>query len=234
MYRARAGERGRLGRWIDGAAIYAATLYPLLYWHAHLPRKFWWFLNDDFVGLPASVAVIAWPVYVLALLSYLARSLYRGVKLQAWNPGKDLVVLTTAVCWYAGIVATNSDYGFTVTNVIIHGVPYMVLIYWYNVGVSHHTAAAPPPSREARTIPRVLPFLATLWVLAYLEELAWDRGYWHERSWLFGDAWDLGDARPWLAPLLAVPQITHYVLDGFIWRRRSNPDLNEASPRAAL
>jgi hypothetical protein len=26
-----------------------------------------------------------------------------------------------------------------------------------------------------------------------------------------------------LVPLLAVPQITHYVLDGFLWRRRSNP-----------
>jgi hypothetical protein len=25
----------------------------------------------------------------------------------------------------------------------------------------------------------------------------------------------------WLVPLLALPQSTHYVLDGFIWRRRA-------------
>src|ERR687890_1356441 len=30
LYRARSGERGRLGRWIDTAAIYAATVYPLI------------------------------------------------------------------------------------------------------------------------------------------------------------------------------------------------------------
>ncbi len=26
-------------------------------------------------------------------------------------------------------------------------------------------------------------------------------------------------------PLLAVPQVTHYVLDGFIWRRRESPEV---------
>ena len=28
-----------------------------------------------------------------------------------------------------------------------------------------------------------------------------------------------------VVPLLAVPQLTHYVLDGFLWRRRANPRL---------
>ena len=47
------------------------------------------------------------------------------------NIGKDIVVATTAICWYIGIVVFNSDYAFTVTNVIIHGVPYFALIYFY-------------------------------------------------------------------------------------------------------
>jgi len=25
-------------------------------------------------------------------------------------------------------------------------------------------------------------------------------------------------------PLLALPQLTHYVLDGFVWKRKNNPD----------
>ena len=62
---------------------------------------------------------------------YAARSVYRGWLLGQWNPGKDLVVATTAICWYVGIVALNSDYAFTVTNVIIHGMPYIVLVYWF-------------------------------------------------------------------------------------------------------
>src|SRR5262249_46460944 len=35
LYRARAGERDRLGRALDLGAVYAATVYPLLWWHAH-------------------------------------------------------------------------------------------------------------------------------------------------------------------------------------------------------
>ena len=52
LYRRKNGE-GRDGRLLDAAAIYGATLTPLLFWHAHLPRKFQWFLKGDFLsGLP--------------------------------------------------------------------------------------------------------------------------------------------------------------------------------------
>ncbi len=225
LYRRQTGERERLGAWIDGAAIYLATLYPLLYWHTHLPRNFSWFLSGDFVAVPTLLAQIVWPIYVLALMAYAVRSAYRGLALGQWNPGKDVVVLTTALCWYIGIVAINSDFAFTVTNVVIHGVPYMVLVYWYNVrpgdkAVSQQAA----PRRLPWGWRKAIGFLATLWLLAYVEELLWDRSVWQERSWLFGSG-DYSTHSSWLAPLLAVPQITHYVLDGFIWRRRSNPDL---------
>lgn len=228
LYRARRGERGRVGWWIDAAAVYMATLYPLVYWHAHLPRKFWWFLAGDFGALPLLAERIAWPLYLLALGAYAARSLHGWLVRGAGNPGKDVVVVTTAVCWYAGIVAYNSDYAFTVTNVIIHGVPYFVLVYWY--ARVRRTEASRPYRLLARG---PIVFLATLWLLAYAEELLWDRGVWHERAWLFGAEWDASALKMLLVPLLALPQITHYVLDGFIWRRRSNPSLSLIAPSAA-
>ena len=124
---------------------------------------------------------------------------------------------TTAVCWYVGIVAFDSDYAFTVTNVIIHGVPYLALVYFG----ARRRATATPESPAGRFFARgVVPFLATLWLLAYVEELVWDRAVWHDRSWLFGSAWDVGALEYVLVPLLALPQIVHYTLDGFIWRRR--------------
>jgi hypothetical protein len=218
LYRARARESGSLGRWIDGAAIYLATIYPLLWWHGHLPREFWWFLEDDFASLPAVLPALVAPLYWLALAAYAARSLHRWLARGEVNPGKDIVVATTAVCWYAGIVAFNSDYAFTVTNVLIHGIPYLALVWWY---ARSRAAAAGSLYRFLTRSP--LLFLASLWVLAYAEELLWDRGLWRERAWLFGVAWDLGELRTFLVPLLAVPQLTHYVLDGFIWRRRANP-----------
>ncbi|HEY8072513.1 MAG TPA: hypothetical protein VIF62_00340, partial [Labilithrix sp.] len=114
LYRARAGETE--GRAIDTIAIYAATLWPLLYWHTHLPRRFSWFVAGDIVALPSFVMPIATVIYVAALVAYAIRAAtlwLRGTP----NPGKDVVVATTALAWYVGIVALDSDYAFTVTNV---------------------------------------------------------------------------------------------------------------------
>ena len=220
LYRARAGERGRVGWLVDAAAVYMATLYPLAYWHANLPRRFWWFLPGDFASAPAWVERVAFPLYCLALGAYAVRSAHAWVVRGGGNPGKDIVVLTTALCWYAGMVAFNSDYAFTVTNVVIHGVPYMALVWWYA------RRRAPQAGGVYRGLSRWPVFLATLWLLAYAEELLWDRAVWHERAWLFGAAWDWESLKVFLVPLLALPQATHYVLDGFIWRRRSNPQLS--------
>jgi len=223
LYRARVGERDRLSYWLDTGAIYLATLYPLIYWHAHLPRRFWWFLENDFQGGRSLLLLesVVRPVYLAVLAIYLVRSLYQWLISGKWNPGKDIVVITTALCWYTGIVIFNSDYAFTVTNVIIHGVPYMALVYWY---ARVRNPAAPKPYRFLTS--NVVPFLLTLWVIAYVEELFWDRGIWHERAWLFGSPWEIGSLKMFLVPLLALPQLTHYVLDGFIWRRKSNPNFS--------
>ena len=220
LYRSKAGETDRFGQRLDAAAIHLATLYPLAYWHAHLPRRFWWFLPGDFVELPTLVADILAPIYWLALLAYFARSLMRGLRDGHWNPGKDLVVVTTAICWYVGIITFNSDYAFTVTNVVIHAIPYLVLIHWY----WRRRDSVRPVSRAVSWSQ----LLAVVWLLAYVEELFWDRGLWHERSWLFGTRWELGDFEPAFVALLAVPQITHYVLDGFVWKRRSNEQFSRA------
>ncbi len=220
MYRRRAGETGRLDRLIDTAAIYACTLYPLLHWHVRGPTKFSWFVPGDFAyGLAAWLEVVGFALYVLALAAYAVRAGQRWFLLGRGNPGKDLVVVTTAACWYVGIVALNSDYAFTVTNVIIHGVPYYALVYM----------GARRREREGYAgLIRVLRYgpgalIAVSLVFAFGEELLWDRLIWHERAWLFGEplAWGLG-IEVFLVPLLALPQLAHYFLDGWIWRGKAN------------
>ncbi|MCA9105658.1 MAG: hypothetical protein KDA83_09550 [Planctomycetales bacterium] len=267
-YRRKGNEPLGWELWLDRAAVYAAMLYPLIHWHSHLPRNFSWFVAGDFAGLPAIVERIAWPIYVLLLAAYVGKASRDWVRGEP-KIGKDVVLFTTAVCWYLGIVTFNSDYAFSVTNVLIHGIPYLVLIVWYRVQLRdehpHGTDALESPrTANAQTADRELSsrqgepqeggdlivtdddidrevlkgassresigaarswwravflILATVWLAAYLEELLWDRFVWHDRSWLFGESVE-GDMWAWLTPLLAVPQITHYVLDGFLWRRR--------------
>lgn len=217
LYRRKLNESKDWTWWVDAAAIYLASIYPLAFWMTRLPRNFEWFVKNDFLSIPAVVETILFPIYVTALAAYFAKSIYRYLTKGFLNIGKDIVVATTAVCWYVGIVLFNSDYAFTVTNVIIHGVPYFALIWAYT------KTRRDLNGRVYRTLSHNwLVFLATLWALAYIEELFWHRGVWHEKEWLFGSDWDWQSAKMYLVPLLALPQVTHYVLDGFIWRRKSN------------
>jgi hypothetical protein len=220
LYRRKLGELARWTWWVDAAAIYLASVYPLAFWMTRLPRNFEWFVQSDFASIPGVIETVLFPVYVIALSAYLAKSIFLYLTDSFLNIGKDIVVATTAVCWYVGIVCFNSDYAFTVTNVVIHGVPYFALI-WVYAKFRRETTG-----RVYRTLAsNWLVFLATLWLLAYIEELFWHRGVWHERGWLFGSDWDWSrEMRTYTVPLLALPQVTHYILDGFIWRRRNNPD----------
>ena len=220
--RAQGGLR-RADRLLDEAATYAATLWPLVWWHGHLPRSFHWMLEGDFVvGLSAELATWTAPLYWGLLAAFLLRQLVRWRSPAPPSPGKVLVVGTTFACWYVGIVALDGDFAFTVTNVLIHGVPYLVLTYRYG----RARAAAEP---AARTLRRMLAagavgFLALVVLLALLEETLWDRFVWHDREHLFG----VGEVPSplvlsLLVPLLALPQLTHYLLDGFVWRRGAMP-----------
>lgn len=217
LYRRKLDERSRATWAIDTVAIYLATVYPLAFWMTRLPREFNWFVKDDFFALPVLVEQVLFPIYIAALVIYFGKSIYLYFTTGFLNIGKDIVVATTAICWYMGIVAFNSDYAFTVTNVIIHGVPYFALIYVYARARREETG------KVYRSLSHNwLIFLATLWALAYVEELFWHRGIWHDKDWMFGADWDWARIKVYLVPLLAVPQLTHYVLDGFIWRRRGN------------
>jgi hypothetical protein len=125
------------GRWdamLEVTTLYACMIYPVLHWHAHLPRRFAWFVQGDFVTVPSTamiaLASAAAPVYGALLVAFGLRSAQRFMRGDV-HPGVVLLVLSTAACWAAGIVLTNADYAFTVTNVLIHGIPYLGLTLLY-------------------------------------------------------------------------------------------------------
>lgn len=223
LYRARAGEIDKRSRFWDLLTIYVATCYPLLYWHAQLPVDFAWMLKGDFVSLPVWCATIGLPFYIAVLASYVLRSSLGWLRGTRRNPGLDLVMISTALMWFVGIIWVGSDYAFTVTNVLIHGIPYMVLVHAY---CKHRRGSSTSGTMVALGGRFFLLLLVVVVVFACAEEMLWDKAIWNDKAWLFGAPWQLGDAWiNWLAPLLAVPQLTHYALDGFIWRRKKNPTL---------
>ena len=62
-------------------------------------------------------------------------------------------------------------------------------------------------------------------MFAFIEEGLWDFTLWKEHKTIFGTTRvldvNLSDQLlSFVVPLLALPQITHYILDGFIWKVR--------------
>lgn len=231
IYRARAGGASRLARVVDDAAIYAATLYPVLYWHT-TPRAFAWFVPGDFVRfeLPAILPLAA-GLYVFILSAYVVVSIQKSLKTKRIELGKHIIVLTTALTWYVGIVLTDSDFAFTVANVIVHGVPYMALLWVY---AEKRARAGGEGIALIQLVVRfgVGAFVVLLGAIAFVEEMLWDRLVWHSHPSLFGASGEseLSEmALAFLVPLLALPQATHYVLDAVLWRRR---DTGETQGRA--
>lgn len=222
LYRAKSSTRQPIDRFIDDGVIYAATLYPILHWHAHLDEtQFAWFVEGDFVAGAIARAWLPWfeLCWWAALAAYVLRQLSLVVKQRSFELGKTCVVGATVAIWYVGIVATNNDFAFTVTNVVAHGVPYFALLWAYareRAGETKHGFLGEVVKKG------IAAFLVFLLCLAFVEEFLWDRLVFHDRPWLFGAA--NFELPPGLVavvvPVLMVPQATHYVLDGLLWRRK--------------
>ncbi len=229
VYRARARAAGApsstFDRVIDDAAIYASTLVPVFYWHAHLPRNFVWFVEGDFITFPhaawmESCVNGAFVTLFVCLFLYTANAVRRALRHPCLELGKHAVVVTTAATWFVGIVGTNGDFTFTAANVIPHGVPYLVFLYM----VARRKADLAPSGTIARLLSRgAFGFIALLIAIAFSEELLWDRLVWHSHAEVFGflaEADLTATALAFVVPLLMVPQATHYVLDAVLWRRK--------------
>ncbi|MFT3932239.1 MAG: hypothetical protein QM726_01385 [Chitinophagaceae bacterium] len=211
-------------RLLDKIIIYYATIYPLLYWHLNGPRNFNWFVNGDFFyGSAQGVLKIATILYYIVIALFLAKEFFVLVKTKYINLPKLGIIAGTLLSWYFGIVYYNGDMAFTLLNVVSHGIPYMALVWIY--GEKNYSQ----PKKGSRFLRLVFSsyglviFLGLIFLFAFIEEGLWDAVVWQEHGNLFGtrhiSSFSADDSLlTFIVPLLALPQITHYILDGFIWK----------------
>lgn len=226
----RSDDQAKWESTIDNIAIYSATLYPIIYWHCSPGRNFDWFVRNDFLISNAEpVRDVFTAIYFLVVGIYAVKELYRIVRTRAINVPKLAVVAGTFLTWYFGIVYFNGDLTFTLLNVVTHGIPYIALVWLFRKREERKTN--PSKSHQAS----LLFFLLSIIAFAFVEEGMWDGLVWREHKSLFAVFNFLPPLRgkeilSLVVPLLSLPQATHYVLDGFIWKKqkRSNPDSQRA------
>jgi len=208
----------KLNIFLDNLTIYAATVYPMAYWFMSPPRNFNWFMENEFFQYqnPQLLEILGY-VYWAILALYVVRVVYAFAKHNYFNIPKNAIVFGTATSWYFGIVYFNNDLIFTMLNIVSHGVPYMALIYLREI----KQAKTPTPGilQYLNNHKGIIIYIGILVALAFSEEYLWEIMVWNER---FTSGFS-GAFESWhflLVPLLVVPQFTHYILDGFIWKSK--------------
>ncbi len=216
-------DRKPYRKYIDATTIYAATIYPLVYWHCSPGRNFSWFVQGDFVvaDIPM-IRTVAFYIYLVVVAVYCTFEVGDIIKLRKFNFPRNVLLFGTLASWYAGIVYFNGDMAFTMLNVVAHGIPYMALIWLLKekegVEKGNHSVSV------ARYLRSATIFIVVIVLFSYLEEGLWDGLVWREHTSVFPLFSFLPhltskEVLSVLVPLLSLPQSTHYVLDGFIWKR---------------
>lgn len=203
--------------WIDNLIIYTATVYPMLFWFLSPTRKFNWFVANEFYRFesPFLLEILGWG-YVVILCFYVIRTTYLSLKNNYFNIPKNAIILGTILSWYFGIVFFNNDLVFTLLNVVSHGIPYIALIYLSEIEKK--------PTSDLgwmhflKSFQGVFIFLFILVSIAFSEEYLWEFMVWNEQ--FSGTKHDFSNWYFLIFPLLTVPQFTHYLLDGFIWKSK--------------
>lgn len=211
--------RFELNSWskrIDEIAVYSATIYPMLYWFK-TPRAFTWFVENEFTWLKnlPDYAYGITVLYFIILAAWVIKTAFEIFKTKQFNIPKIALIVGTYVSWYFGIVYFNNDLVFTFLNVVSHGIPYVALIYIREIR-QKETQQLQALSVFKSAFGIIL-FIAVIVGFAFFEEFLWEILIWREHFSL-----DFKLSSKWfqfLIPLLIVPQLTHYLLDGFIWRK---------------
>ncbi|SIS98512.1 hypothetical protein SAMN05421786_103607 [Chryseobacterium ureilyticum] len=201
---------------IDEVAVYAATIYPMLYWFK-TPRAFTWFVDNEFEwfkNLPDYVSFIT-VLYVIILTAWITKTIVEAFKTKSLNIPKTALISGTFLSWYFGIVYFNNDLLFTFLNVVSHGIPYIALVYISEIEQKgNHQLNW---MKIFKSFSGIFLFVGIILCFALLEEFLWETLVWNEHFSL--DLTVSEHLLPFLVPLLVVPQLTHYLLDGFIWRK---------------
>jgi len=225
----------------DKFIIYFATLYPIVFWHFNSQSNINWFVENDFFKftlvydnptLNNTIFLYCNIIYWLIIGGYLIQEIFKSKQYKVSLP-KLLWVVTTAINWWFGIVYYNSDVIFSITNVVAHGLPYISLIYFYKIRKDE--IVAQQHFKISKKIKFLLILIGSILLVALIEEYIWNVFIYGEHLSFFNsiipyqfEELSSNWAIILVVSLLALPQQTHYLIDGFIWKfNSSNPHIKD-------
>lgn len=232
VYAHKEEKRNSFDNFFDKLIWWTITWFPILYWWNHLDtRNYIWFMPGEFIKINIELFPFLWIVFTWIIFWYFIYELLRSFMGRKWNLLKYFYIFTTFFIWFHGIVWNNSVILFAFGNVFLHGINY--------IGIVYHSTLNKLKSNEYQTnsfIRKILWFwfiwfFLVLLIIAWIEEYLWDQFFRFEVEELWGNPlYRYAESLPTYAIasivwILTIPQITHYFLDGYIWKKDFNPKI---------
>lgn len=198
----------RFEKTLDRAMLYNITLAPLLWWHCNR-TKYGWMQSDDLLQIiPNWVTPIVLSFHWILNLLYISYYLIRFTDSKEFNLGKHLVLFSTWVAYYLGILYLPDGLKmFMIT--FNHTVPYLFLVFKFGHAEKTQPRAELIISFAKYYFPLFLAG-AAIFSLQFLKT----------------------NSYPYVSTCVAVlpliGSIAHYYFDAIVWRIR-NPKTNLVS-----
>jgi hypothetical protein len=217
---------------VDKILWFSITWFPMLYWFSNLDtRNYIWFFVWEFVKLPTELFPMLWIVFFMIILSYTIYEIIRNYFWKWLNLAKYTYIFVTFFIWFNWIVWNNSLLIFAFWNMLLHWLNYLWIVY-----LSTKNKLKNGNYKTNKYIKKILSywffwFISILLIIATTEEYLWDQFFRHERWDFWGNSfYDFSNnlntyILSAIIAILSIPQLTHYFLDWYIWRKEFKADL---------
>lgn len=213
---------------MDKILAWIITWWPILYWFSNLDtRNYNWFTNDDFIKLPDILFPAIWYISILFWLFYIWYEIFRYKKWEILNIWKYLYILWTFFVWFYWIVWTNSMLIFWLWNMLLHGWNFFAITYYSTKDRINKWLFKTYKIFNFFANKNIFLFILPLFIIWFIEQSTWALFLDNEEFFHYFYNMKLYELFKNIniyvfsitIALLALPQTTHYILDGIIWKK---------------
>lgn len=192
---------------LDITTSYAMTILPML-WYTRKTEKAFWYQSGDLVSTPDFLSSISLPLFWFVVMVFLCANAFHIYKTRTINISKCLVFINTFFGWYVSRVFVQNTYLAVWLSIFHHGLPYYFLVF------------------KAERVSRKIKILESIgnykYPLMYLSCAAVFYLFLHAHS---GNHFvqkleENVVLKSVIYAIAVMPQMTHFILDAFVWKKK--------------
>lgn len=193
---------------VDKIVSYIMTIAPMM-WFMRKANSGFWYKSGDLFLVPDDIAYYGFSLFWPAVIVFLAVNGYHTYKTQTFNLTKFLVFINTFFGWYIAKTQTANIYLAVWLVIFHHGIPYYFIVF-----KTEKISGKYKLKEKLKFLHLPILYLSCVGIFYLFMTNSCC-------SSAVGFLKTQGNLIKALVLAIApVPQMTHFILDGFIWKRK--------------